>query len=492
MNTRLLFLLLSFLFLYVSSPAQEFIRVDSTIADEYKIWEFQEESAPWEIHVIEIDLTKEGVLPRVALANDLISHNTFSETFTQTETLSSIIDRKMTGGKEIIGGINADFFDMSTGMVFNVTAMEGQIATYGITSTPHAGFYIDDEGAPHIGLIEINQTMTLADSSESAISGVNKNRLEDELILFNKFSGDDQSSANQWGHELLLEPVEEVPFINGSYKYVILDQDGKVTREDDTQIIVTGHGISSDFLQDNASVGDTITITTSFEGVSDSIHIVEMVGGWGHIVSEGNNRAEESIEEEGSMSHEEERHPRSAVGYNKDKTKLFLVAVDGRSESSAGMNLSELADFMIQELGVEEGLNFDGGGSATLMSGDQLINHLSDEAQRAIPTALIVEGNIMTALLNFPVAEERVHVFPNPTSDYVTLEWDRDSKIGQYRNMNFQLLSLDGKMIWEEKFNGMNQKDRLRIDLPQTAPGQYFYTLRSGQTYIASGKLVVQ
>lgn len=489
---RLIFLFIAYLFTYTGLSAQGFVRADSVISEEYKIWHFTEESTPWEVHVIEIDLTKEGVLPKVALANDLISHNTFSEKFTQTETLSAMIDRKSEEGKEIIGGINADFFDMATGRVFNVTAVEGQIASHGIASTPHAGFFTDDEGRPYIGLIDIRQTMILADSTESAISGVNKNRLEDELILFNKFSGDDQSSANQWGHELLLKPVEEVPFINGSYKYVVLDKAGKVTREDDTQIIATGHGVSSDFLVNNAAVGDTVTISTSFEGISDTISIVEMVGGWGHIVSEGNNRAEESIDEEGSMSHENERHPRSAVGLDKDKSKMFLVAVDGRSEHSAGMNLSELADFMIQELGVEEGLNFDGGGSTTLMSGSETINHLSDGEQRAIPVALVVEGNIMTALLDFQEAEENVQIFPNPASGHVTLEWDRDSRIGRFQEVFFQLYAPDGKMVWQEKLNGMNQKERVRIDLPHAAPGQYFYSLRAGHTFIASGKLIVQ
>lgn len=480
----------AFLFIYTGISAQEFVRTDSVISEEYKIWEFTEESNPWEIHVIEIDLTKEDVLPRVVLANDLISHNTFSETFKQTETLSSMIDRKTDEGKEIIGGINTDFFDMNTGMVFNVTATGGQIASTGITSTPHAGFYTDDEERPYIGLIDIRQTMVL-DSTESEIHGVNENRTEDLLIVFNKFSGDEESSANQWGTELLLEPVEAINQINGSFEYVVLKKDGKVSREDDAQIIASGHGASSDFLL-NASEGDTITITTSFEGVADSVAIVEMVGGWGHIVHEGANRAEESIDEEGSMSHENERHPRSAVGLDKDKSKMFLVAVDGRSEHSAGMNLSELADFMIQELGVEEGLNFDGGGSTTLMSGSETINHLSDGEQRAIPVALVVEGNIMTALLDFQEAEENVQIFPNPASGHVTLEWDRDSRIGRFQEVFFQLYAPDGKMVWQEKLNGMNQKERVRIDLPHAAPGQYFYSLRAGHTFIASGKLIVQ
>lgn len=492
MRIQQLLFCLPLLFVFNIAFTQDFVRTDSVIADGYKIWKIEEESTPWIVHVIEIDLTQEEITPKVALANDRISHNTFSATFTETETLASMIDRKIEDGSEIIGGINADFFDMATGMVFNVTASEGQLATYGITQTPHAGFYTDDEGNPYIGLIEISQEMIINDSTEVQINGVNKNRVEDEIVLYNKFIEGNQSSANEWGRELLLEPIDEVNSVNGSYDYVVLDKEGKVTRENDDQIIASAHGVQSDLVENVVSIGDTITITTSFEGIDDSIRIIDMVGGWGHIVHEGDNRAEESIEEEGSMSHEEERHPRSAVGYNADKTRLFLVAAEGRSDNSAGMNLSELADFMIDELDVAEGLNFDGGGSTTLMSGTETINDLSDGSQRSIPTALIVQGNIMTALFDFPEAEEQVQIYPNPTSDHITLEWNRDSQIGQMKNLDFRIHALDGKMVWEEKINLMNQHARIRIDLPQTAPGQYFYTLRSGASLVASGKLIIQ
>src|SRR5690625_3438507 len=274
MRIQQLLFFLPLLFVFNIAFTQDFVRTDSVIADGYKIWKIEEESTPWIVHVIEIDLTQEEITPKVALANDRISHNTFSATFTETETLASMIDRKIEDGSEIIGGINADFFDMTTGMVFNVTASEGQLATYGITQTPHAGFYTDEEGNPYIGLIEISQTIALNDTLEREIHGVNNNRTDETIILYNRFIEGNQSSANEWGHEILLQPIEEVDFVNGTFQYVVVDEDGKVTRENEDQIIASGHGSSSDFLE-NASEGDTITITTSFEGIADSIHVVD-------------------------------------------------------------------------------------------------------------------------------------------------------------------------------------------------------------------------
>lgn len=56
------------------------------------------------------------------------------------------------------------------------------------------------------------------------------------------------------------------------------------------------------------------------------------------------------------------RHPRTAVGIMNNGHILF-VTVDGRLRSSVGMNLNELARFMIS-LGVKDAVNLDGGGSS--------------------------------------------------------------------------------------------------------------------------------
>ena len=42
-----------------------------------------------------------------------------------------------------------------------------------------------------------------------------------------------------------------------------------------------------------------------------------------------------------------------------------LITVDGRLNSSAGMNLSQFADYLVS-LGVERAINLDGGGSTTM------------------------------------------------------------------------------------------------------------------------------
>lgn len=85
--------------------------------------------------------------------------------------------------------------------------------------------------------------------------------------------------------------------------------------------------------------------------------------------------------------------PRSAVGAGPDGRVLYLVAVEGRGTSGAGVSLASLADIML-ELGSRIAVNLDGGGSTTLATrspGNSSVtvrNTLSGGVERLVPNAL--------------------------------------------------------------------------------------------------------
>jgi len=60
-----------------------------------------------------------------------------------------------------------------------------------------------------------------------------------------------------------------------------------------------------------------------------------------------------------------DRNPRTAMGLTEDRGTFILLVVDGRTNSSAGMYGTELADTMAQ-LGAWQAFNLDGGGSSQL------------------------------------------------------------------------------------------------------------------------------
>jgi exopolysaccharide biosynthesis protein len=116
-----------------------------------------------------------------------------------------------------------------------------------------------------------------------------------------------------------------------------------------------------------------------------------VVGGWPRIVRNGRSVAEWADIEEGTFpAFSRTRHPRTAGGISRDGNTLYLMTVDGRRESDGGMSLVELAHFMIG-LGAYDAMNFDGGGSTTMIVDGKVVNHPSDTTgERAVGSALLV------------------------------------------------------------------------------------------------------
>ncbi|WP_347754120.1 phosphodiester glycosidase family protein [Agrococcus sp. ProA11] len=82
--------------------------------------------------------------------------------------------------------------------------------------------------------------------------------------------------------------------------------------------------------------------------------------------------------------------PRTAVAILDDGSIAFVV-VDGRSDASAGMTLTELAD-TLQSLGAITAYNLDGGGSSTMVVDGEVVNTPSNGGERATSDILYVVG----------------------------------------------------------------------------------------------------
>lgn len=95
-------------------------------------------------------------------------------------------------------------------------------------------------------------------------------------------------------------------------------------------------------------------------------------------------------QEKAARSFVEMRHPRTAVAKLKDG-KFLMITVDGRQPGgSVGMNLYELADYLLS-LGAIDAMNLDGGGSTTMFLDGRVVNTPSDrEGERKVGDAILV------------------------------------------------------------------------------------------------------
>jgi exopolysaccharide biosynthesis protein len=91
------------------------------------------------------------------------------------------------------------------------------------------------------------------------------------------------------------------------------------------------------------------------------------------------------------------RHPRSCMCQTTDSTILF-VAIDGRSETAAGMDLKETQQFLLW-LKCKNAINLDGGGSTTLWVNDgkekKVLNKPSDKkGERPVANIIAIKSEL--------------------------------------------------------------------------------------------------
>jgi len=94
------------------------------------------------------------------------------------------------------------------------------------------------------------------------------------------------------------------------------------------------------------------------------------------------------------------KHPRSAICLG--KKEIWLVAADGRHKEASGLNLNDLAQFLLS-CGCQQAINLDGGGSTTLYLNTKklngIVNHPSDnkkfdsEGERPVANVLFLRKN---------------------------------------------------------------------------------------------------
>ena len=92
----------------------------------------------------------------------------------------------------------------------------------------------------------------------------------------------------------------------------------------------------------------------------------------------------------GSDSFTRSPHPRTAVGISKDGMTMYFVVADGRRDGVPGLTLARLARFMVEQLGVCQAMNLDGGGSSAMWLDGRIVNHPSDGFERQVANHLAV------------------------------------------------------------------------------------------------------
>ena len=340
-------------------------------------------SGPWHIHVLEIDLSNSAItLESVKAENSLFARR-------QTSVMSEEMNSE---DHYIAGAINADFFER------NGTPVGAQVINGLLINEPisRSVFGMTVNKKPFIEIVSWKGQLFITKEVVYEIEGLNRRKEESELILFNSYYNADTLSytggtvihAELFSDEFALNDTIDFQ-ITGIEKTdsVIINPNAIMKNE----VILVGpdHDIT-DF-----NIRDKIQILINLFPVEERVD--QLVGGLPRLIRDGNisiDWEKERVRENFSTK----RHPRSAVGYTKDKQKVLLFVVDGRQPGySMGMTLPELANYML-DWNMYQGVNLDGGGSTTMVVQGDVINRPSDtEGERPVANALMVVNTAPTS-----------------------------------------------------------------------------------------------
>lgn len=350
---------------------------------------------PWTTYVLKIDLKRADIELRPARAKaDLRGR----------ERTTSMVARAKADGADVLAAVNADFFDLKTGENENNQVINGEWwkglkvtdSPYDTYDNVHVQFAIDAKRRPTIDRFLLD--------GKAWVRGV----MTPIINVNAKPTGTQEGTTlytARYGASTPRDSVRDTTRVNAEAMLIaagrrgdttLYVRRGAVSNAQGTSIPADGAVLAAFGARtkeiDAMREGDTVRVLlTTLPRLQNDAAPTQLLGGWPQILRNGVNIAGDAATVEGTISRNAEaRHPRTAIGYSRDGKTLWIFAVDGRKATSVGMTLTEMADVM-RALGVWNAMNFDGGGSTTVVIGGAVVNAPSDATgEREVGNALMV------------------------------------------------------------------------------------------------------
>ncbi|WP_205471571.1 phosphodiester glycosidase family protein [Nocardioides sp. SYSU D00038] len=271
-----------------------------------------------------------------------------------------------------IAGVNGDFFDIGdTGAPLGVGKDRQRGPVHGPVDGWNQAFYLDHAGTPRIGTLAVRSR--IRQHPRIAIEHRNSPSVR---------MGGIGVYTQAWG------TLRDYRVTDGQRKRVrmVAVRNGRVLwnkvrfprRLPVTGKVLVGRGKGADALR-RLTRGKKVTILSRTDG-SPQVAIT----GNQVLLRAGKRTTGDDVD----------MHPRTAVGIDRDTGQVLLMVVDGRQSFSRGLTMVEMSVLM-RQLGAEDALNLDGGGSSTMVtkrpSGTVgIVNSPSDGRQRQVPNGLVL------------------------------------------------------------------------------------------------------
>lgn len=301
-----------------------------------------------------------------------------------TNTISNEANRLNDAGIKIIGGSNADYFSLQTGVPMSNAIVDGKILTKDASGQDAIGILPD--GTAFISYFSLNSVLVKEDGTEVNIYNINKYRQPYSIYMMtDEFSDKTQNTTK--GIDVILGSIEGEMKIGTQLTAVVesvTEQTGSAPIPKGKIVITVDEKASKEFFEpiSTLKVGEKVTINFSVNGDKRWNDVTVGMGSvGGRLLTKGEVNPNLSA---GAA-------PRTAIGIKEDGS-ILLYTIDGRQTGhSYGVQLKSLAKRM-HELGCTDAINLDGGGSTEMVvqlpgnEGPVLINKPSDGKERKVST----------------------------------------------------------------------------------------------------------
>jgi hypothetical protein len=355
--------------------------------------QFTDPRGPWAFNLVRVDLRRADIEVRNARAFDQLKGR---------ERVTDMVRRVNTTGVRVLAAVNADFFNLESGENENNQVIAGEWwkalkvtdSPYDTYDNAHVQFGIDAARRPLLDRF-ILDGRAWDRGVMTPIITVNFNpsgKPEGTALYTWRFgAATPRDTARRTAEAPLIAAGKRGDTLLFVRRGAVSTSSGSNIPDGGAVLAAYGSGLRAEEVQKMGD-GDTVKVLlATLPRIPRGAAPAMIIGGWPRILRDGESVAGESATIEGTLSRNAEaRHPRTAVGFSRDSSTLFVLTVDGRSENSGGMTLVELASVM-RELGAWQAMNFDGGGSTTMVVDGRVVNHPSDkEGERAVGNALLV------------------------------------------------------------------------------------------------------
>lgn len=344
--------------------------------------------AGWmDIYILEMNASDANVVP-VVLEN------------TEGYGLKATVDTlaKQNG---VIAAVNGDFFGSgnpksSMGQVADKGEMKAAQNYYNGSENRYAGFFIDNEGVPFIDYVKTTMGFYCGDTAAFTLGAKNKVTDFSNPVYFDRKAISDTSSLDGNFNNLT-----KIVVADGKITYI--SSPGETVNVPENGYIIVMNNATRNEKISWYSVGMAVRYDESEKFVfrpDKSISSISFgISGGGELLRNG-----ETVNQ-GLIIGEYVRNPRTMVGINKDKTKIYIVCIDGRL-NGIGATHTEAANIM-RDIGAWDAIHFDGGGSTTMAVQQEdhtqtsIVNTPSEGSMRAVANGIGIKTTGESGVLSY-------------------------------------------------------------------------------------------